>query len=268
MKLIYHINKDSRTNHYGYVKTNNKILYFFPTGKTGGCFLRYYLKMDLEIWDPYKYKTNEDNIIKQFNHIFINSKNVSIIILRNPLNKLISSYLEIVCPCCGIANKIGQPRSETKEITMEKLYYKTFLEGNIYKSFSLFLDMLIEGDKYDPHIWNQFELIKKFYGINPDELKKKFNHVLFSEILQEQCDELCEKYNIIPNKNEMVNEGNQNVKQEITKIIDVPIIREKITIALKNDIEHYNRLAKYFGKYDRLKQCTKNFDIYEKLFLQ
>ena len=139
------------------------------------------------------------------------------------------------------------------------------MNENMHESFSLFLDMLIERDKYDPHIWNQTEIVEKIYGVKSHEVEKIFDHILFNELLQEQSDELAEQYNIDTKMHKIVNEGNYVVKNQIYMIINNINIQKKLSIVLKDDIIYYDRLVKHFGVYDKIVERTNNFNIYKKL---
>lgn len=228
-----HILNDSRSFHYAFIEcSNGQIIYFFPNGKTGGCFLRKFMNMKLEVWDPYKFDSNEENIKKVFDPIKENYP--LIIILRNPIYRTISSYLEM-----------SKPRMETKNITIQLDWYKKFLEKDYFQSFSMFLDMLLENDKYDVHMYTQTDILERFYGINIDNIEECADHIILNENLREECINICEKYNIDYQKELFkVNEGNSTVKEDILNLLDNHTIMEKLLTICDKDFDLYNKFNK------------------------
>jgi len=254
----YHLLKDSRSNHYAYVNLTKspKTIYFLPTGKTGGTFFRNTLNFKLHWWDPYGYESNSENIEQKVWDVI--KDNISIIIIRNPLNKLISSYLEIT-----------KPREETKQITINMIFYKILQnkinKKTVFDSFNNFLDVLINNNKYDPHMWNQTEILQKWYGLKGDDIEKYCNHILFNETLTEDSNELSELYNLENNRHPNSNIGDNQLKKLVEQIIDDSILINKMKIILKKDMIFYNTYAKKVDKYEKLSKITQNFDVYMKL---
>lgn len=118
---LHHILGDYRLDHYNCFtsKKDGKKVYLMAQGKTGTQFFRNYFKDNKFIrWDPYKFKSNDENI--KFIFKTITNKN-SIIIIRNPLTRLISCYLEMI-----------KPRPATKIITNNMEYYKLLKNNNIF----------------------------------------------------------------------------------------------------------------------------------------
>ena len=347
----YHIENDYRLNHISFNNDNNlnKKIYFLPTGKTGGCFLRDYLNFELEFWDPYLFKSNDENIETKINHIF---NNITIISIRNPINKLLSSYNMIISKGITYIEEINQKKeyyqiiwkdfsklkiqnnliinliknnikiykkhdwekykekynikdnfySNTKinsfihyllvgknnnfkisrinhkknyndlvDINFNKnyikniqnqsgffskysdsFYYKSHLDSiskdKLYKSFNLFLDLLLINDKYDGHIWNQTETLKILYGLNTNEVLNKITHIIFNEELTKSCNDLSRKYNLKITEILPINEGDKNLKNIIKEFLDENIIQNKLKKILKDDIIFYNKCIKKYNK--------------------
>jgi len=146
------------------------------------------------------------------------------------------------------------------KILQNKINKKT-----VFDSFNNFLDVLINNNKYDPHMWNQTEILQKWYGLKGDDIEKYCNHILFNETLTEDSNELSELYNLENNRHPNSNIGDNQLKKLVEQIIDDSILINKMKIILKKDMIFYNTYAKKVDKYEKLSKITQNFDVYMKL---
>jgi hypothetical protein len=184
-------------------------------------------------------------------------------VVRNPLNRLMSSYLEMI-----------KPRSETRNITGGHRYYKVLKNGPptrdvIVESFTAFIDLMLMGDFYDPHMWTQTQTLKTLYGVDLNNLDEHIDAVLFTEDLSASLDALGEKHGIptrrLPKKGVYV--GDRTLKQLLQQTLSEPEILRKIAILLRDDILFYEALVL---KHNKQTVCATapNYDVYSAILGQ
>jgi hypothetical protein len=175
-----------------------------------------------------------------------------------------------------------KPRHETRNITINMNYYRILKENNIfnkvnfeekdkkniYDSFDSFLNMLLNNNKYDPHMWNQGEILDIVYKIPFNNLNEKVKHILFTETLTDDCEKLSKMYNLKKSQKCYIhkNVGFKHIKKIIYELIDNKTFINKIKNIIKDDIKNYNILLKKINKFDEISKKTKIWNTYTKLF--
>ena len=157
-----------------------------------------------------------------------NSGHKKIVVIRDPMKRIISSYMELIK-----LRKDG-PYLETSESEWFKLH-KTDSE----KSFKLFVDY-IENRLYDSHIHTQYDYINK-KGIEIEDV----DYILLFEYLERDFNEMCDDLGI-NKKLQWDNKSKFNIiKNKIKKLVKVDEgLQNKIKKIYSEDFLLYNKVKK------------------------
>jgi len=123
-----------------------------------------------------------------------------IIVLRNPMSRIISSY-----------NEVMKLRKETKHITSVTKFYQN--RGNIKKSFNLFLDY-IKNNFYDIHTVPQYLFLKQ-KGLSI----KDIDDIILLDDIDNGLKKIMLKYGLKNKRIPQSNIGNKKIKTTLEKCI-------------------------------------------------
>ena len=165
------------------------------------------------------------------------------IVIRNPLDRIISSYQEMLKLRGDLPLAFQPPESfkHTATVTKEMEFYK--LRDHTLKSFAVFLKELQVYGFYDIHVWPQVEFMRTKCTISD------IDYVLDFENLQNDLEMVCEKNNIplLPHEKvakEEINVGNSEVKEELREFINKhKVIQDIIESLYPNDTNLYRTLS-------------------------
>ena len=143
-------------------------------------------------------KTTLDLKTVQYNEKYKDYK--KILVLRNPMSRVISSY-----------NEVLKLRKETKHITVTTKFYQN--RKNIEKSFGLFLDY-IKNNFYDIHTVPQYLFLKQ-KGLTIEDIED----VILLDNLNEGINRVMFKYNIKNKGIRKSNIGNKKIKSTLERCV-------------------------------------------------
>lgn len=164
---------------------------------------------------------NSNNQSARYYDDITNSGFKKIVIIRNPLDKFISGYLEII--------KRRKPR-------IKKLEFWSGDDGN---RFERFITEIEKNGFIDEHVQLQHYAMTDESGI-----MYKFDYILLLENIDEDWSNMCEKLNL--NLNLIyTNKGDDGKKKELLDIINNnELLKSRIDILLEKDWKIYNKIIK------------------------
>lgn len=176
------VGEESRTCKTCFINESKKIC-LINIPKNASSSLRSALSLNVTYYDHNKYKDYK-----------------KIIVLRNPMSRIISSY-----------NEVLKLRKETKHITITTKFYQN--RRNIEKSFDLFLDH-IKNNFYDIHTVPQYLFLKQ-KGLAIEDI----DDVLLLDNLNHGIERIKIKYNFNVKKISVCNHGNKVIKSTLEKCV-------------------------------------------------
>lgn len=163
----------------------------------------------------------------------INSKHITFTVLRNPIHRAISSYLEM--------SKLREdgPYYVTKTLLWYKKALSWYELNHITDSFITFLDE-IKGNFYDPHCFPQIKsLLDKSLTID------KLDEIIIFENLIPDYNNFIEKYNITNAHLKKETAGKHNKKKRLMQFVENnKEIQNKIIDLYPDDYELYLKVTK------------------------
>jgi hypothetical protein len=173
---------------------------------------------------------NAGNFSRFLNSSFIEPKTINVLIIRNPYERFWSATKTVV-------NEISIFGSFPFEdnITMRTTY--DGLEFSVEEVINKSLSMLEESDYYI-HLKPQAE----FIGEN------KFDEIVYFENLNEQMQELIEKYNVKTIENfflgrKLTSSPKERDEEAITYILNTPLVKERLDEFYNYDFTLYNDIS-------------------------
>ena len=148
-----------------------------------------------------------------------------IIVIRNPMTRIISSYNEVI--------KLRRD-GPYKQTVKTKFYHYYKVRHDVEKSFDLFLDY-IKNNMYNEHVFHQHSFIES-KGLTIND----FEHIILFENLEKELKNIIQLYNINSNKINHLQSGHNRNKKKIRSFIRK--YANKIRSIYSDDFELYKKI--------------------------
>ena len=159
--------------------------------------------------------------------IFSQKDYIHVICIRDPLSRIISSYLEIM----KLRNE-----SPVRRITAQQKFYKE--KNNVIYSFQLFLEAIQQG-YFEPHLSPQYLFLEK-----KNLSLKDMDFIILFENLEEDYNTFCKKYHFhMPPKKRNV--GTTSSKKILENFIENNVEAQRIIHKIyEKDFQLYEEAKK------------------------
>jgi len=176
---------------------------------------------------------NRMPVFLRYQEKFKNDKAKKFMIIRDPFERAISSYLELL--------KLREDTSPTHFLTQMTDFYN--MRENLLASFCKFLEELQLYGFYDIHTHPQIKLLTDL-GLTIDDM----DTVILFDNLQDELEDMCKAYHIPLHDHEVamgqfINKGDPIKKAQLKQYIEEhPKIRKVIANLYPQDYEIYREL--------------------------